>query len=250
MLIKQVEEPDVKSIKDRVIHGTGVQFGTPETKDWDGEFFVPESELGLVSGANRPFILEHGFGKKFGVQKLADAVYEKSDAGWMYEATFLESDIGMKGYQEVIGSPYRSSAGAAGHTRRATLVKGASQLDVWMIAEQSATLTPADPNNPRITRTKNDYILFAVTEMLNEQKEYIDAKFKELMTADEERQFLVDKFVPFIENVKSLEEARQNLADALNKIKESFSSGEKFVVTEEFITTIEQETRPIPIIGF
>jgi hypothetical protein len=253
MLIKESLVADVKSVKDGIIHGMGVQFGSPETKDWDGEFFVPESELGLVNGANRPFIMEHGFSKNFGVTKVADAVYEKSDTGWLYEATFLQTDMGMKAYQDVIGHPYRSSAGAAGHTRRATIVKGASQLDVWMIAEQSATLTPADPNNPRITRTKSDYMLFAITEMLKEQREYIDAKLEVYG-----KEFILETFAPFLDSVKDANEAREKLADALAKLKEgfvnnengeSFSSDGKFVVTEEFITAIEQVTKPIPIIG-
>src|SRR5688572_29064119 len=127
MIYKEYDDA-IKSEKNRVIRGVGVRFGSPETADWDGEFFTPESELGLVNGANRPFLMEHGFSKNFGVTKVADAIFEKSDTGWEYQATFLDTPIGNKAYDEVINKPYRSSAGAAGHTRRATIVKGKSQL--------------------------------------------------------------------------------------------------------------------------
>lgn len=224
----------IKAIKDRVIHGTGIQFGTPETKDWDGEFFVKETETGLINGANRPYVMEHGFSRAFGMVKVGDTVYELSEDGWKYETTFLDSPIGHKAYQEVITHPYKSSAGAAGHTRRATIIKGASQIDVWLVAEQSATLTPADSNNPRITRTKSDFMLMAIREMFEdiktENKKHIETFFEAYQKNDNE--------------------ARQKLADALINVKESFnSSGKDFVLTDDILSAFEQIGKPIPIIS-
>jgi hypothetical protein len=230
MIYKQ-NEIAIKAIKDRVIHGVGVRFGSAETKDWDGEFFHSESEVGLKNGSERPFLMEHGFGKKFGINIVGSAIYEKGADGWTYEASFLDTPVGNQAYNEIITHAYRSSAGAAGHTRRATLEKGAFRLDTWLIAEQSATQTPADPENPRITRTKTDYILFAIKEMQEEH----EAKVKEI----------IEIFA------KDANESRQKLADALSSLRTSFSSdnGKGFVVTEEFLASIEQVTKPIEILS-
>lgn len=233
MIYKFLPDEAIKSIKDRVIHGVGIRFGSAETKDYDGEFFVPETETGLINGANRPFIMEHGYGRTFGVNKVADAVYEKSEGGWDYEATFLDTDIGNKAYNEVITRAYKSSAGAAGHTRRATMVKGAYQLDTWLVAEQSATLTPADSQNPRLTRTKSDYIMFALKEMLDESEDRI-----------------VQKVIEAFKSGEALE-GLGILQKNMEEFKESFSSD--FSVTDEVIQNLtaefEQVNTPIQIVG-
>jgi hypothetical protein len=222
---------EIKSVKDRLILGEGIRFGSPDTKDFDGEWFHSETELGLKNGSERPFLMEHGFGQKFGISIVANAVYEKKDTGWEYQASFLDTPVGNEAYNEIITHPYRSSAGAAGHTRRASMEKGTWKLDVWLIAEQSATMTPADPNNARITRTKTDYVLFAIREMQQEH----EAKVKSI----------IESFA------KDANESRQALADALTSLRTSFSSdnGKGFVLTDEFLASIEQVTKPIEIVS-
>lgn len=232
MIYKENEEA-IKSVKDRVIHGVGIRFGSPDTKDWDGEFFTSESEVGLIDGANRPFLMEHGFSKNFGVNKVADAVFEKTQTGWEYEATFLDNDFGIKAFGEITTHAYRSSAGAAGHTRRATLIKGAYHLDTFMIGEQSATLTPADPHNARVTRTKSDYMLMAIREMIQDMHDANEEKIKCVLTAVQ----------------KDTNDARQKLADALMSLKESFTSGEKFVVNDDVLAAFDLLSQPIEIIN-
>jgi len=244
MIYKFLPDEAIKSIKDRVIHGTGIRFGSPETKDYDGEYFVPDTETGLIDGANRPFLMEHGYGKTFGVAKVADAIYEKSGEGWTYEATFLDTPIGNQAFNEVITKPYKSSAGAAGHTRRASQVKGAWQLDTWLVAEQSATLTPADSENPRLTRTKTDYIMFALQGMVNDSEERLTTLFKS---------FIEGEVKDVLTALKDGADARQKLADALLQFKEGFSSEHKNSVSPDemvnLVAELEQVNRPIPIIG-
>lgn len=231
MIYKEIPDVAIKSIKDRVIHGLGVRFGDATTKDSDNEFFVPESEVGLVNGANRPYILEHGFHPAYGVVKVGDAIYEKDGTGWAYETTFLDTPIGNKAYEEIKSKEYKSSAGAAGHTRRATQVGGAFRLDVWMIAEQSATLTPADPHNAQLHHTKSDYILFAIQKM-NEQR---DEQVKCLLT----------------EIAKSGNESREKLANALMQLRNSFSTdGKSIVLDEALLSEIETLTKPVETLNY
>lgn len=231
MLYKQNEDA-IKSVKDRVISGVGIRFGSPETKDWDGEWFHSDSEVGLKNGSSRPYLMEHGFGKTFGVAIVGEAVYEKSAEGWLYQTTFLDNDLGAKAFSEVTTKAYRSSAGAAGHTRRATMEKGTMRIDTWLVAEQSATMFPADPENARITRTKSDFMLMAIKELLEQNREESEARMKAI----------ADSFI------KDTNAARNTLAEALTSLKESFSTGKDFVLTDEFLTTLEQVTQPIEII--
>jgi hypothetical protein len=228
MLYKQ-NEAAIKSVGTRKIKGTGIRFGSEDDKDWDGEWFHTDTELGLKNGSSRPYIMEHGYSSKFGMAIVGEATYEKAGEGWEYEAVFTDSAQADKAYNEIIAGAYKSSAGAASHTRRASIIKGTSRLDVWLVAEQSATMFPADSGNPRVTRTKSDYILHALKEMHEEH----EGRIKEILEAA----------------MKDGNEARTKLADALTSLKESFTNGEPFVVTEEFLSEIEQVTKPIAIIG-
>lgn len=236
-IYKEYDEA-IKSVKDKVIHGVGLRFGSAETKDWDGEFFDANSEVGLQNGTTRPFLMEHGWHRTFGKSVVGIATYEKSDDGWTYEAKFHDTDIGNRAFNEVITQPFRSSAGAAGHTRQATMVKGAWYLNTWLVAEQSATLTPADNENPRVTRVKSseDYLQMMVFDLQGQ------------ISGD-----LAEKVNPIIEAYqKSAEESRAALASLLTQLKDSFKNEGKtsidFQVTEEFIQTIEQVTAPIQIV--
>jgi hypothetical protein len=102
--------------------------------------------------------MEHGFGKVFGVSIVGEATYEKSVEGWLYQTAFVDNDLGNKAYHEVTTKAYRSSAGAAGHTRRATMEKGTMRIDSWLVAEQSATMFPADPENARSIRKASQFL--------------------------------------------------------------------------------------------
>lgn len=236
MIIYKDGDETVKSSKDRVVHGMGVRFGSPETKDWDGEFFTPESEVGLVNGTTRPYLMEHGWHRTFGKSIVAQVTYEKSREGWLYEANFFDNKIGNDAFNEVISKPYRSSAGAAGHTRQATMVKGAWHLDTWLIAEQSATLTPADNENARITRVKSsdDYLQMVVLGMQEELHKQFSERLEVVVAAFE----------------KSTNESRERLANALTQLKDSFVNENKNVVeiTPEFLESIEQVAQPIELI--
>lgn len=229
-MIYKENDDAIKSVKSRVIHGLGVRFGSPETKDYDGEWFSENSEVGLIDGANRPFLIEHGWSRQFGKAKVADATFHKSGDGWAYEAIFLDTELGNRAFNEVVSKPYKSSAGAAGHTRVASLVKGTYHLDNWLIAEQSATLIPNDSENPRITRVKSseDYLLRMVEEMRGE--------------SDEKIQGIMDAFE------KSINESRVTLANALTALKDSFVNEQKrFEVTDEFLAELERVVQPIEI---
>lgn len=249
MLYKLVEGDvgTVKSVKTRMIEATGILFGSPDQKDSDGDFFDSNTETGMVNGAQRPFMIQHGWSPVFGKNKLADAVFEKSGDGWVYAATFLDTTLGNKAFNEVISKPYRSSSGAAGHTVETTRVKNANQIETWMVAEISGTQTPADPNNPYIQqKTKSDYMAQAIYEMFDGNKTFLT----ELVEQSKEFQkSLIEQIncVLIGENT-----SREALAQKLLDLKNSFTSGEKFQITAEwkksFNADFDEVVKPIDLI--
>jgi hypothetical protein len=232
LIYKEVEGDDaaVKSVKEGVIHGMGVRFGDETTKDSYGEWFSEKSQVGLQNGTSRPFLMGHGWTDIFGKAVVAWAVYEKTAKGWEYEATFLPTDIANKAYNEVISHPYRSSAGAAGHTRQATMVKDSFHLDTWLIGEQSATLTPADAQNDRIVRIKSseDAVWAFLGDMQKGQVAFMEKVF---------------------DVVKGINEQREHLANVMEQLKDSFKdeSKKQFAPTDEFLAELERVTAPIEI---
>jgi hypothetical protein len=220
---KVFAEEAVKSVGTRKVKGLGARFGTPETKDYDGEFFVEATEFGIKNGDSRPMLMEHGYNKSYGVEIIGDAVFEKiADKGWEYEAVFRDTDLGNKAYSEVTAHPYKSSGGAAYNTVRRTLVKDAYQLDSFFLAEMTFTQFPNDMHNPPIARAKSDAILFAISEMRKEQNETI-------------KNFL-------LEIQKSHNEKTELLRDVMKQLKDSFTNPNTdsgIVLDEEIIKRIE-----------
>jgi hypothetical protein len=249
MLYKIVESDAgaVKSVKTRMIEATGILFGSPDQKDSDGDFFHTDTETGMVNGAQRPFMIQHGWSSVYGKNKLADAIFEQNGDGWIYSATFLDTPLGNQAFAEVTSRPYRSSSGAAGHTVTTTRVKNANQIETWMVAEISGTQTPADPNNPYIQqKTKSDYMAQAIYEMFDGNKIFLT----DLVNQSKEFQ---KSLIEQINSVLRGENAsREALAQKLLDLKNGFTSGEKFQITDEwkssFDADFEDVVKPIELI--
>lgn len=190
-VIKTYGEEVIKSLGTRKASGIGVRFSTPEDPDYDNEFFTVKSVLGLRNGASRPYMMEHGYAKKFGKQIVGMATYELNDeVGWEYEVIFSDDKIGNKAYAEIQNQRYKSSAGAAWNTVSRTMVKNAFHNDTWYIAEQSATKFPNDASNPPVVAMKNLAVLLKMEEMINGDNEF----FVELIKAAKEKNELMKQF--------------------------------------------------------
>lgn len=250
MLYKEIEDPiagAVKSVKDRVIEGTGILFGSPERKDSAGDFFYDGTQTGMKNGSDRPFMYQHGWNTTYGKNQLGEAIFEKSGDGWVYSTIFFDTILGNKAFAEVTSRPHRSSSGAAGHTVTTTHVKGANQIETWMIAEISATQTPADADNPIIKqRTKSDYMAQMIYEMFDGNKIFLTELVNQTQTFQKS----------LIEQVNSVlrgeNASREALAQKLLDLKNSFTSDEKFQITDEwknsFDADFEEVVKPIELI--
>lgn len=123
-------------------------------KDFDGEFFDRETDIKARWFRERPVIFHHGLDAtvkdmELGTQELDD---EPGEDGWWSTAWLNRSHRYWEQVSEWLhaGKAYGSS-GAIAHLVRKDHKTG--HIDVWPHAEQTITLTPANPY-ARITASK------------------------------------------------------------------------------------------------
>lgn len=148
---------ELKSAGTRKSIGQGIRFGDETTKDTYKEFFHDGTEVGLVNGHTRPFMLEHGKSADFGKAVLGFATYEKKADGWEYQLEMLDNEKGNKAAELIEGGGYKTSTGSAIHTITRVKVGDAYRLDSWFITETSGTKTPADIYNRDLTALKSAF---------------------------------------------------------------------------------------------
>ena len=132
-----------------------IPFGGPfKGKDFDGEFFDRDTDVKPRWFRERPVIFHHGMDRTIkdadlGVQELDE---EPSDEGWWGTVWLDRSARYWAQVNELLraGKMYGSS-GAIAHLVRKDHKTG--EILVWPHAEQTITLTPANPY-ARITASK------------------------------------------------------------------------------------------------
>jgi hypothetical protein len=141
-----------------IIEGLLIPYGSPEDLDHDGEFFSPQTDLGLRLPAAVKLHYNHGINAEVGkvplawaeLEARADGVWFKADLSEDLDEWLDEEREKAKKYQTATLRLARegllgASSGAASHlvTRRAA-GKG-QELLRWPTAEASVTPHPASP---------------------------------------------------------------------------------------------------------
>ncbi|HEY3334113.1 MAG TPA: hypothetical protein VGK16_02660 [Candidatus Limnocylindrales bacterium] len=123
-------------------------------KDFDGEFFDRETDIKARWFSHRPVIFHHGMDPALKDLELGDQELdeEPGDDGWWSTVWLNRSNRYWDQVSEWLaqGKAYGSS-GAIAHLVRKDHKTG--HIDVWPHAEQTITLTPANPY-ARITASK------------------------------------------------------------------------------------------------
>lgn len=136
----------IKSIGDNRIKGRAILWGTPEEKDFVGDYF-DERTKGLMTvfdlSGKLPWLYEHGRHEKIGPNPIA--VIDKmeiDDWGVVYEAAIRDHDTYRNFVSKLIeeGKLY-SSSGALPGTRKSA---DDGLLTSWVVAEVSGTVKPMD----------------------------------------------------------------------------------------------------------
>lgn len=144
----------VKVAKSGKIEGYLVQFGSPATKDLDGEYFADDTEFGIdVKGGKEvtmPMYYSHGFNDKIGKRRVGYMTLKGDDNG-----IFLQAEIDKaETYRAEIlklakEGKLGASSGAVSHlVEKEPDADGKSvRITQWPIGEGSLTPAPADYRN-------------------------------------------------------------------------------------------------------
>lgn len=142
----------VKVVGENRVGGYLVRFSDQNSPDLEGDFFAPDTDLGIETDSKLPVYYQHGYDSVLKSRRIGRADVKFDDIGvWLeaqlemrdeYERSILElAEAGKLGW----------SSGAAGHLVSREAVGKSWKITSWPIAEASLTPTPAEPRNTAVS---------------------------------------------------------------------------------------------------
>lgn len=146
----------IKSLGDGRIGGYLVVWGNPTRKDITGEYFTPETELGLDWYAQRPTLYQHGLDDTLQATKIGEIdTLRPDDVGVWAEA---QLDLRNRYVQAVNRMVEKGIlAWSSGSAPNLAVVDPGGRIKRWIIIEGTATPTPAEPRQTGIMPVKAYY---------------------------------------------------------------------------------------------
>lgn len=142
----------VKALGEGRVGGFLVRYSNAEAPDLEGDFFSPETDLGIESGSRLPVYYQHGYDPVFGNKRIGRATAEFQDVGvWLEAQLELRNDYERSLYELAEAGKLGWSSGAAGHLVDREQVGKSWFIKSWPIAEASLTPTPAEPRNTAVS---------------------------------------------------------------------------------------------------
>lgn len=142
----------VKALGEGKVGGYLVRWGNPETPDLTGDFFTPDSDLGVEPESRLPVYYDHGMDSHFKHKKIGRGKVMFDDVGAWFEAQLeMRDEYERSIYKLAEAGKLGWSSGAAGHLVDKELVGKSYLIKSWPIAEASLTPTPAEPRNAAVS---------------------------------------------------------------------------------------------------
>jgi len=142
----------VKAMGEGKVGGYLVRWGNPETPDLTGDFFTPDSDLGIESESRLPVYYDHGMDTHFKHTKIGRGKVTFDDVGAWFEAQLeMRDEYERSIYKLAEAGKLGWSSGAAGHLVDKEPVGKSWLIKSWPIAEASLTPTPAEPRNAAVS---------------------------------------------------------------------------------------------------
>lgn len=139
------------------VGGYLVVWGSPDRRDLQGEYFTPDTELGLDWYSQRPMLYHHGLDgtMKAEVIGVIDTLCP-DDTGVWAEA---QLDLRKRYVETVQQLIHKGVLGwSSGSLPHLVEVAGDGQIKRWPVVEGSATPTPAEPRQTDIHTIKSVYL--------------------------------------------------------------------------------------------
>ena len=138
----------VKKLGDNKVGGYLVRFSSQDDPDLVGDYFSPETDLGIEDKSKLPVYYQHGYDQVLKSRRIGRAQATIDDIGVWLEAQLEMRDEYERGLMELAEAGKLGwSSGAAGHLVEREQVGKSWLIKSWPIAEASLTPTPAEPRN-------------------------------------------------------------------------------------------------------
>jgi HK97 family phage major capsid protein len=138
----------IKSLGDGRIEGYLVRFTDETNPDLTGDYFSPETDFGIESGATIPVYYQHGMDSHLKTRKIGRGQVTFDEVGAWLQAQIELRDEYEKGIEQLVAEGKMGwSSGAASHLVEREPVGKSWHIKTWVIAEASLTPTPAEPRN-------------------------------------------------------------------------------------------------------
>jgi hypothetical protein len=157
-IIKDAQIIDIKAAKG-LLKVLGIPFGSPQDKDFHGEWFSKNTNIGMEIGDTRPVFYFHGENPEGNPEPNPEVIgravlSEKTEKGWWFDVILDKSkEYATRIIEAAQDGLARASSGTAGYLKRWALN---GEILNWPIAE----LTLIDKGEGRIPA--NDLAVVAV----------------------------------------------------------------------------------------
>jgi len=142
----------VKALGSGKVGGYLVRWGKPGDVDLEGDYFTPETDLGVEIGDRLPVYFEHGYDPVVKNRKIGKGTILKTDdIGLWFEGQLeLRDEYERMIYALAEAGKLGWSSQAGGSLVSKSVGEGGTKIETWPLAEATLTKSPAEHRNTAV----------------------------------------------------------------------------------------------------
>jgi len=142
----------VKALGSGKVGGYLVRWGKPGDVDLEGDYFTPETDLGVEIGDRLPVYFEHGYDPVVKNRKIGrGTILKTDDIGLWFEGQLeLRDEYERMIYALAEAGKLGWSSQAGGSLVSKSVGEGGNHIETWPLAEATLTKSPAEHRNTAV----------------------------------------------------------------------------------------------------
>lgn len=142
----------VKALGSGKVGGYLVRWGKPGDVDLEGDYFTPETDLGVEIGDRLPVYFEHGYDPVVKNRKIGrGTIIRTDDIGLWFEGQLeLRDEYERMIYALAEAGKLGWSSQAGGSLVSKSVGEGGTKIETWPLAEATLTKSPAEHRNTAV----------------------------------------------------------------------------------------------------
>lgn len=142
----------VKALGSGKVGGYLVRWGKPGDVDLEGDYFTPETDLGVEIGDRLPVYFEHGYDPVVKNRKIGrGTILKTDDIGLWFEGQLeLRDEYERMIYALAEAGKLGWSSQAGGSLVSKSVGEGGNHIETWPLAEATLTKSPAEHRNSAV----------------------------------------------------------------------------------------------------